>query len=46
MDLAEMWSKYLHLAALLHNTFNTPNLAIYSPYGLDFGRKPQLLLDL
>ena len=26
--------------------FNSPNLANYSPYELEFGRKPKLLLDL
>ena len=41
-----MWPKYLPLATLGHNTFNTPNLANYSPYELSFGRKPKLLYDL
>ena len=41
-----MWPKYLPLATLVYNTFNTPNLASYSPYELLFSRKPKLLLDL
>ena len=41
-----MWSKYLLLATSAYNTFNTPNLANYSPYELVFGRKPKLLLNL
>ena len=41
-----MWHKYLPLATFAHNTFNSPNLAKYSPYELVFGRKPKLLLDL
>ena len=42
----QMWHKYLPLATLTHNTFNSPNLANYSPYKLVFGRKPKLLLGL
>ena len=45
-DLGLMWLKYLPLAGLAYNTFNTPNVANYSPYEFDFGRKPKLLLDL
>ena len=30
----------------MYNTFNTPNLANYSPYELVFGRKPKILLNL
>ena len=41
-----MWPKYLPLSTLAYNTFNTPNLANYSPYELVFGRTPKLLLDL
>ena len=41
-----MWPKYLPLATFTYNTFNTPNLANYSPYKLVFGRKPKLLLNL
>ena len=46
MDLGQMWPKYLPLATLAYNTFNTPNLANYNPYEFVFGRKPKLLLDL
>ena len=45
-DLGQIWPKYLPLATLAHNTFNTQNLANYSPEELVFGRKPKLLLDL
>ena len=38
--------KYLPLATLAYNTFNSPNLGNYSPYKLVFSRKPKLLLDL
>ena len=41
-----MWPKYLPLATLAHNTFNSPNLANYSPYELMFGRKPKILIDI
>ena len=41
-----MWPKYLPLATFVYNTFNSPNLANYSPYELVFGRKPKLLLNL
>ena len=41
-----MWHKYLPLATLAYNTFNSPNLGNYSPYELVFRRKPKLLLDL
>ena len=41
-----MWLKYLLLATFAYNTFNSPNLANYSPYELVFGRKPKILLDL
>ena len=37
-----MWPIYLPLA---YNTFNTPNLADYSPYELVIGRILKLLLD-
>ena len=46
MDLGQMWPKYLPLATLACNTFNTPNLVDYSPYELDFGRKPKTTLRL
>ena len=32
-----MWQKYLTFATLSYSIFNTPNLAIYSAYELDFG---------
>ena len=35
----QMWPKYLPLATVAYNTFNSPNLATYSPYELVFGRK-------
>ena len=45
-EQGQMWNKYLPLATFTYNTFNSPNLANYSPYKLVFGRKPKLLLDL
>ena len=30
-EQGQMWPKYLPLATLAHNTFNSPNLAYYSP---------------
>ena len=42
----QMWPKYLLLATLAHNTFISPNLAIYSPYKLMFGRKPKILIGI
>ena len=45
-NLGQMWPKYLLLATFACNTFNTPNLANYSPYELVFGRKPKILLNL
>ena len=44
--LGHMWIKYLSLATFAYNTFNSPNLGIYSPYELTFGRKPKLLLNI
>ena len=41
----QMWPKYLSLATFAYNTFNSPNLANFSPYELVFGRKPKLLLN-
>ena len=40
--LGQTCAKYLPLVTLAYNTFNSPNLENYSP----FGRKPKLLLDL
>ena len=45
-NLYQMQPKYLPLATFAYSTFNTPNLAIYSPDELVFSRKPQLLLNL
>ena len=45
-NLGQMWPKYLSLATFEYNTFNTPNLANFSPYKLVFGRKSKVLLDL
>ena len=45
-EQGQMWPKFLPLAMLAYNTFNSPNLANYSPYELVFGRKPKILLDL
>ena len=42
----QMWPKFLPLATLAHNTFNSPNLANYSPYELVFSTKPKILLYL
>ena len=44
--LGQMWPKYSSLPTFVYNTFNSPNLANYSTYELDFGRKPKLLLNL
>ena len=43
---AQMWPKYLLLATLAHNTFNSPNLTNYSLYELTFGRTPKVLIDI
>ena len=45
-NLGQMWPNYLSLATFAYNTFNSPNLANYSPYELVFGRKPKMLLNL
>ena len=44
--LGQMWPKYLSLGTFAYNTFNSPNLANFSPYELVFGRKPKILLNL
>ena len=46
ITLDQTWPKYLPLATLVYNTFNTPNLANYCHYEFAFSRKPKLLLDL
>ena len=45
-EKGQMWPKYLPFATFAYNTFNSPNLANYSPYELVFGRKPKLLIDV
>ena len=45
-NLGQMWPKYLSLATFAYNMFNSPNQANFSPYELDFGRKPKILLNL
>ena len=45
-EQGQMWPKFLPLATLAHNTFNSPNLANYSLYELTFGRKPKMLIDI
>ena len=45
-EQGEMWPKFLPLATLAYNTFNSPILGNYSLYELVFGRKPKVLLDL
>ena len=42
----QMGPKFLPLATLAYNTFNSPNLGNYSPYELVFSRKPKVLLVL
>ena len=44
-EQGQMWPKFLPLATLAYNMFNSPNLANYSPYELIFSRKPKILLD-
>ena len=45
-NLGQMWPKYLSLAMVTYNTFNSPNLGNYSPYELMFGQKPRPLINL
>ena len=45
-NLGQIWPKYLPLAIFVYNTFNSPNLANYSPYGSVFCGKPKQLLNL
>ena len=44
-EQGQMWPKFLSLATLAYNTFNSYNLANHSPYELILGRKPKTLLD-
>ena len=39
MEKGQMWPKYLSFATFAYNTFNSLNLANYSPYELVFGEK-------
>ena len=45
-NLGQMWPRYLLLPTFAYNTFNSLNLANFSPYELVFGRKPKILLNL
>ena len=45
-NLGQMWPKYLSLAMFTYNTFNSLNLANFSPYELVFRRKPKILLNV
>ena len=45
-EQGQMWPHFLLLAILAHRTFNSPNLANYSPYELMFGRKTKILIDI
>ena len=45
-NLGQMLPKYVSLATFTYNTFNSPNLANYSPYELVLRRKPKILLNL
>ena len=45
-EQGQMWPKFLPLATLKYNTFNSPNIGNYCPYKLVFSRKPKILLDL
>ena len=38
-EQGQMRPKFLPLATLVYNTFNSPNLGNYSPYELVFGKK-------
>ena len=46
MEKGQVWPQYFSFATFSYNTFNSPNLANYSPYELVFGRKPKLLIDV
>ena len=41
-EQGQMWPKFLPLANLAYNTFNSPNIGNYSPYELVFSRKPKI----
>ena len=42
----QTWHKFLSLATFACNIFHTPNLGIYSPYELVFGRRPKTLINI
>ena len=42
-EKGQMWHKYLPFTTFAYNTFNSPNLANYSPYELVFGRKTKII---
>ena len=44
-EQGQMCPKFLPLATLAYNTFNSPNLANHSSYELVFCRKPKVMLD-
>ena len=45
-DQGQMWHKFLSLATFAYNIFYTPNSGNYSPYELEFGRKPRILINI
>ena len=45
-EQGQMLPKFLPLATLAFNTFNSPNIGNYNAYKLVFSRKPKILLDL
>ena len=45
-NLGQVWPKYLSLATFVYNTFNSLNLANFSPYELVFRGKPKILFNL
>ena len=45
-EQGQMWPKFLPLATLAYNTFNSPKIGNYSPYEVVFSRKSKILLDL
>ena len=42
----QTWHKFLSLATFAYNIFHTPNLRIYSPYELVFGRRAKILINI
>ena len=41
-EQGQMWPKFLPLANLAYNSFNSPNLGNFSPYEIVFCRKPEV----